>query len=445
MAKIKPLSRRTLLRGVGTVALSLPFLEAMLPTRQSYAHGGGPRRFAGVFVPNGFTMNLFVPSAEGAGYDLPQVLSGISAVQDEVSVLSGLSAVSNGVGAHAQTTGSAFTGSPVGTANAELYNTTSIDQAYARLVGDQTPLSSLVLGVREVANAADDAGYPDVYHRHISWDGSTPMARVDDVATAFSLVFGDVDPNAPDELLLRQQQLRLSILDGVLDEASALNAKLGASDRRKVDEYLTSVRDLESRVVAEDVTSDSGCAATAPRDLSNDETRVDAMLELIAMAFACDQTRAATFCMGRSFSSLDFRPLFGWNEHWHSHNNTHTMGGSGIGQAAVTAREHHNEIGHWELQRFAAFIDRLRNIDEGGSSVLDNSAIVLTSDVSNGHSHGNMPVLLAGSAGGAFTPGRHVRYGGSPPTANLWASILNALGGNVTSFGDGGNGTLDQL
>lgn len=444
MAKIKALSRRSFLRGMGTVAVALPFLEAMLPVGHSHAHGGAPLRYASVFTPNGYTMGEFTPAQQGANYDLPPVLAGITSVRDEVSVLSGLAAVSNGVGAHAQTTGSAFTGTAVGLASAGLYNTTSVDQAYAQRVDGQTPLSSLVLGVREVANAADDAGYPDVYHRHISWDGATPMARIDDVATAFSLVFGDVDPGAPDDVLLRRQRLRLSVLDGVLEEAHALHAKLGPADQQKVEEYLTSVRDLETRVESEDVTSDNACAVRAPTGLSNDEERVEAMLELLALAFACDQTRAASFCMGRSFSSLDFRPIFDWTQHWHSHNNTHTMGDPSNGQSLI-ARDHHNQIGHWQLERFASFITRLRDMDDGGTSVLDNSIIALTSDVSNSHSHGNMPVLLAGGAGGAFTPGRHIQYAGAPPTANLWASVLGALGEGVPSFGEGGTGTLDQL
>lgn len=148
--------------------------------------------------------------------------------------------------------------------------------------------------------------------------------------------------------------------------------------------------------------------------------------------------------MGRSFSSLDFRPIFDWTQNWHSHNITHTMGDQSNGVSEI-ARDHHNQIGRWKLERFASFIARLRDMDEGGTSVLDNSVIALTSDVSNSHSHGNMPMLLAGRAGGAFTPGRHIHYGGGTPTANLWASVLNALGENVTSFGENGTGTLDQL
>lgn len=418
--------------------LGLPFLEAMLPTGQAHAHGGGPLRFAGLFTPNGYSMSRFTPDQEGADYDLKEVLVALASVQSEVSVLTGLTAVSNGFGAHAQTTGSAFTGTPVATPNApSLHNTTSIDQAYAELVAGETPLPSLVLGVAEVANPGDDAGYPDVYHRHISWDGATPMARLDDPTTAFELVFGNAPPGASDADLERRQTLRLSVLDSVLDEANSLNASLGPSDRRKVDEYLTSVRELEMRVAAEDVTTDNACAGIAPGPMANDEERVRAMLDIIALAFACDQTRAATFLMGRSFSSLDYRDLlFGGSGPWHHHQISHQLG---------SHRDRHDTICRWELTQVAYFIESLRDMDEGGSSVLDNTIVAITSDVSDGHSHDNMPVLLAGGGGGALTPGRHIRYSGGPPTANLWGSVFNALGGNVTSFGEAGNGLLGQL
>jgi hypothetical protein len=163
------------------------------------------------------------------------------------------------------------------------------------------------------------------------------------------------------------------------------------------------------------------------------------MLDLVALAFACDQTRSASFMLGRGFSSLEYSDLlFGGTGQWHHHSITHQLGDPLL-------RDRHDKICRWEIEQFAYLVKKLRDIDEGGVSILDNSVITLASDVSDGHSHSNMPILVAGGAGGAFNPGRHVRYSGGPPMPNLWAAILNALGGNVQKFGDSGTGILGQL
>jgi len=436
-------SRRMFLRGAAA-SLALPFLPSALP-RSAWANGGqSPVRLVFFYVPNGIQMEWWTPEAEGAGYDLPSILEPLAPIQDKVLVLSGLSneaAIVPVAGDHARGTGSFLTcRTVVKTSGADISNGVSVDQVAAQALGEQTLFPSLQLGMEGGSSVGScDSGYSCAYQRNISWSGpATPLPKMTDPRLVFSRLFEGAEAGLTPEEVERRKLLRLSVLDSVLQEANALHATMGRSDQRKLDEYMTGVRELEVRLEQQD---DASCLAPAePTPGLPYADALDTMNELMAVALQCDLTRVATFMLGNGSSGRDFSAVLGSQVAGAHHQLSHH-------QNNAERLEKLRQIGQWEVGQFAALAQRLDAMDEGGCSVLDRSLLYFSSECADGdsHSHRNLPVLLAGGGDGLVDSGRHVVYPSNTPMADLFLAMLERFGVFEPSFGQDSTGPLAGL
>ncbi len=430
------LSRRTFLRGAG-VAVALPFLEAMWPRAAHAQAAASARRFLAWYVPNGINMADWTPSTTGTDYTLPPILVPLAPVRDDVLVLTGLAnlaAAANLPGDHARGTGSFLSARQVKfTAGADIENGISLDQRIAQSIGEATSLPSLQLGAESGSSTGNcDSGYSCAYARNISWAGTqTPLAKETNPVSAFQRLFQGAGTLLPPAEIERRRLLRLSILDTVSEDANRLRLELGSSDRQKLDEYLTGVRALELRLQS---ISSSQCDATEPTEPADFVARLDAMIDLMVLAFQCDRTRVVSFMQANAGSNQTYP----WLDVLDGHHQISHHQGNPANLAMLRT------INTWEVGRFAALVARLAAIEEPDGSLLDSSLLFFSSEIEDGdsHSHSNMPILLAGGGGGAVQPGRHLRFTGSPPVANLFLTVLRAFGIQDATFGQHGTAPL---
>jgi hypothetical protein len=251
----------------------------------------------------------------------------------------------------------------------------------------------------------------------------------------FDQLFGGFDPEVSEAEKAKRLLYRTSILDYVLDEANSLSGKLGTTDRRKLEEYMDGVRSLEEKIQ-----KGSGPVCNPidkPPDSLDYPAKVKLMCDLMALAFQCDATRVITFMIRNAGSGMshDFVGAPGSHHDISHHNND------------AAKFDLLTKIDTWEVAQLAYLLKKLDTIQEGSSSVLDNTAVYFSSEIADGNAHGHksMPILIGGGLGGTFTPGRHVKYDGGPPVANLFVAILNAFGISTKAFGDNGTGPLSQL
>jgi hypothetical protein len=441
------LSRRTLLRA-GALTLSLPLLEAMLPrgTRGlAYASEGAapPTRLLFYYVPNGIHMPSWTPTTTGADFALPPILTPLARHRDAITLVSGLAnrnAIDVVPGDHARGTAAFLTARlPRRTEGSDLYNGTSVDQVAARHHAGSTPFPSLQLGMEGgVSTGSCDSGYSCAYTRNISWaDERTPLPKVINPMVAFRQLFGALPGGRSPEELEARQRRRSTVLDLVHQDAVALHGRLGASDRRKLDQYLTGIRELEARILDR---TDRTCSPGETPEAFNQDLPVwsDTMNRIMAMALACDQTRFITFMFGNgaSYRAFDFLGVTGAH-----HEISHHQNNAANFQRLET-------INTFEIDQFASLLDRLRAIEEpDGSTLLDHTALMFSSEIEDGnsHRHTNLPVLLAGRAGGAMAPGRHLRTAEERPIADLFLTLLQAADVPATSFGADGTRPLTEL
>ncbi|NBD10242.1 MULTISPECIES: DUF1552 domain-containing protein [Corallococcus] len=440
MSRIPVLSRRTVLRGMGTL-LALPLLDVMRP-RVARAAAPAPRRFVTFYTPCGIHMPKWTPEAEGAGWGLTPTLASLAPVKNDVLVLSGLNNLPgkpDGDGHHAAAT-AAFLScrKAYKTEGTNIRTGISMDQVLANSVGKATRFPSLELGIDQGKGIGNcDSGYACPYANNIAWAGpATPVPKETKPRAAFDRLFADFDPGATQAELAKRKAYGLSIIDTVRSDAKALEGKLGTTDRRKLDEYFTGVRELELRVNAMDGIGPQCGAVAAPADTVDVREKTKAMLDLIVLAFQCDLTRTCTFMLGnaRSERVYSFLGLSG-EHHAYSHH-----------QRAQANYDALAKIDKWEVEQFSYLLQRMKGVLEEGGTLLDHSVAYFSSEIADGnmHEHKNLPILLAGRAGGAISPGRHVRYPGVP-LANLYASLLTMLGVPTTTFGDDGTGPLTGL
>lgn len=446
MSRSRSIPRRTFLKGAGA-ALALPWLEIMrpaaLPAAEALA-GKPPVRMAFIFVPNGVIQADWKPKTEGADYTLPWTLQPLASHKQDLLVLSELTqdngrAKGDGAGDHARAASSFLTGAhPVKTAGADIRVGMSVDQLAASRLGDLTRLPSLELGIEAGRNAGNcDSGYSCAYSSNISWKTpTTPMAKEINPKLVFERLFG-ADEADPKERA-RRDAYRQSILDLVADDARRLQNRLGKTDRRKLDEYFTSVREVEQRIARsaqaiadrpEDFTLPDG----VPREF---QEHVRLMYDLLVLAFQTDTTRIATFMVGNAGSNRAYT-MIDVKEGWHS------LSHHGNDKAKTDQLK---KIDRYNIEQFAYFLQRLKSVKEGDGTLLDNSMIVYGSGLGDGnrHSHHDLPILLAGRGGGRIQSGRHIRYAPETPMNNLFLTMLDILGADVEKFGDS-SGRLPRL
>jgi hypothetical protein len=429
-------NRRKFLVGAGA-AVALPFLESLAPRRAS-AQAAAPKRFLAFYVPNGIHMPAWTPSASGASWELTPILAALAPVKGQLNVITGLAnrpAQPDGAGDHAGGTSGFLTARhALKTEGTDIRLGISVDQVIAGALAGRTPFPSLQLGSDGGGSTGNcDSGYACAYTRNISWAGpSTPLAKETSPQAVFDRLFAGRDPGESAESTRRRKQFRLSVLDAVREDARRLSPALGRTDRAKLDEYLTGVRELEQRVQAIDEAP--ACQGVRPATSSDFRARVQAMNDLMVTALACDLTRVITFMMGNAGSNRvhDFLGIRdGHHQLSHHENNP----------------ENHRQlqaIATWEVEQLAYLLGRMHAVREGERSLLENSLVFFSSEIEDGnaHRHVNLPVVLAGAAGGAFPTGRHVRLAREQPIANLFVTILQAMGLAETRFGDDGTGPL---
>ena len=436
MSPKSPLSRRTLLRGTGTL-MALPMLEAMLPRHAQAQAANAARRMVAFYVPCGMAMSQWTPAATGSGYALSPILSGLgggpglASVKEDVLVLSGLSnapAKPDGEGDHASGTAAFITAVHPNKSDTVIRNGISMDQVAANAWLGRTRFASLELGTDGGGTSGDcDSGYSCAYARNISWASETqPLAKEVNPAAVFNRLFGVIDPDQTATDIAKRKKYKLSVLDSVKQDSRALSTRLGTTDRRKLDEFMTGVRALELRVNA--IVSPTLCQAPSAPTVSQADVRgtTTAMLDLIAFAFQCDLTRVGTFMIHNCRSDYTYNFLCLSSGH---HDLSH-HGGKADKLASLAI------IDRWEVDQFAYLLRKLKSIQEPDGTVLDNSLVFFSSEVEDGntHSHDNMPILLGGRGGKKLNAGRHLKYAGAPPVAHLFLIMRTSLGVAAPSY-----------
>ncbi|UUO04664.1 DUF1552 domain-containing protein [Blastopirellula sp. J2-11] len=447
----KPISRRTLLRGTGA-ALALPWLESM--SQRSWGSeslSDPPQRAAFLFVPNGVRGDQWNPEkTEDGSFELTPMLQPLKDVKEEVTILENLW--------HKQTVGrnghwpkvpAWLSGGFVERTSGRDINTggVSIDQVLASKVGDRTPLPSLELGVDAAYTGVDNVGggFTRIYGSHIAWrDPHTPVPKEIVPRLAFDRLFrtttaGPVvsgfNPNqkAVADSLARDDA---SVLDLVLEDAKSLRTKVGEGDRAKLDEYLESVRSVEKRIETalkpQKRWINQGrfdLPRPGPGIPASHEEHVRLMLDIMVLAFWTDTTRIATFMLGNAQTGRNFGFLEGVRGSFHglSHHRNEEK-----------EREQYEKIVLWHLTQYAYLIEKMRGLDEGGRSLLDNSLVMYGSSIKDGNTHQeeDLPLLLAGKGGGTFKTNRRITAPKETPLCNMYVSLLRHMGVEAESFGD---------
>lgn len=441
------ISRRTVLRGVGT-ALALPLLEGMLPLT-ALAQSAKPqaKRMAFMFVPNGINMADWRPVATGKDFTLPYLLEPFKNVRDSISVLTGLTqdkarANGDGAGDHARSAAAWLTGcQPRKTSGANIRAGISADQIAARALGRQTKFASLEIGCERGGMAGDcDSGYSCAYSSSIAWSGeSTPVAKEVDPRLVFERLFGVSDPNETREVRERRKLYNQSVLDFVQEDANRLKKQLGLQDQRKLDEYFAGVRDIEQRLAwQEKATKDvrlSGLniPAGVPKDY---DEHIRLMGDMMILAFQADLTRVCTFMFANEGSNRSYRQIKIDEGH-------HELSHHGRQKEKL---EKIRAINRFHTEQLAYILEKMQSIKEGDSTLLDNSLIVYGSGISDGdrHNHDDLPILLAGKAGGSLKMGHHTVYPQNTPMNNLLLALLDRTGVRVDTLGDS-TGRLQPL
>jgi hypothetical protein len=443
----KHLLRRAFLKGVGT-AIALPWLDAMTPAFAAVSRLGGkpPVRMAFMYVPNGIVMPDWTPQAEGALADLPKLLEPIAPYRGKALVLSGLThnggrALGDGPGDHARAASTFLTGvHPKKTSGADIQAGISADQVAAAAIGKETKFASLELGLEDgrlVGNC--DSGYSCAYSNSIAWKTpSTPLPPEINPRSVFERLFAGWESGEDAATRARRMRYNKSILDFVMEDTARLEGKLGPTDRRKMDEYLTAVREIEARIQKTEKQS----AEMAPPMGKPDGIPIDytdharLMFDLLAVAFQSDLTRIATFMLAREGSSRAYREIGISDAH---HPLTHHRGNQEMIDKVT-------QINRYHMEQFAYFIGKLDSIKEGDGTLLDHSMIVYGSGLSDGnrHQHNDLPCLLMGSAAASLRTNRHVRYAAETPMSNLYLAMLDRVGVKPEALGDS-NGELNHL
>jgi len=442
------LNRRTLIKGAG-VSLALPWLEAMTPAanakEQSRGQGDAPVRMAVLWKPNGVRADLWTPEGEGNEFKLSSSLESLQGMEKDLFIPTNLwNAGANSGDGHYVKVGSFLTGTTITkTKGVDLNcNGISVDQYAAKRVGNRTPIPSLELGIEPASTGIDGVvGYTRVYGAHISWAAPRrPLAK-------------ETNPRLVFERLLRSTGGReveakrdASLLDLVMTETRDLKKQLGKADQRRVDEYLDAIRSVEERLqktanpgttkwkLRSDLNESMAPPDARPRD---HEAHTRLMLDMIALAFQTDMTRIATFMFGNAVSNINFSFLEGVKGAHHSLSH-HEKKEEKLAQ--------YHRINQWHVEQYAYLLNKLRGIQDGEHSLLHNSMILFGSSLRDGNSHNphNLPLVLAGQAGGRVKSGQHLVYSKDAPMSDLYVSMLNAFGVPTERFADS-NGPLKGL
>lgn len=433
-AKQIRIHRRTLLRGMG-VAMALPSLNLMGTASNALAvnPSGAPTRLAWVFFPNGTNAERWLPKGTGTEWELSPSLEPLAECKADFNVMKGLAQVNaqslgDGPGDHARSAAAFLTGAhPYKTAGSKIKAGRSADQIAADDYGRTTRLPSIELGTEEGRDAGScDSGYSCAYSNNISWrSDSLPTAKEISPLKAFQRLFGSA--GSQDQRLRTMQS---NILDFVADQRKHVERLTGAEDRRKLDEYFTSVREVEQRInrFVEPVRLPEG--TVEPSEKPSDATEhIRLMYDLMVLAFRTDTTRIATFMLANEGSNRAF-PMIEVKDGHHQLSHHENQ------QASI---EKIAKIDKFYSEQFCYFLKKLKETQDGESNLLDSSLIVYGGCISDGnrHDHHDLPILLAGKGGKGIQTGRLIEYPQFTPLNNLFSTMLETVGINDVKFGDG--------
>jgi hypothetical protein len=440
------ISRRTALKGLGTV-VALPWLESLATAAPASSAGAAaataPRRLAFVYVPNGVHMPDWSPKSEGALGQLPEILAPLEPFKKHLNVLSGLAldkarANGDGPGDHARAMSVFLTGrQPRKTHGADIRVGQSADQHVATIIGDQTRFPSVELGIEPGRQAGNcDSGYSCAYSSNLSWRSeNTPNAKEIDPKQVFERLFGGNDPKDVSEARAKRDAYNKSILDFVTEDVKGLSGKLGQGDQRKLEEYLTAVREIEQRIerIKKEASERQPIAKpnlTMPRAVPSDfQEHVRLMCDLMVLAFQTDLTRVITlpFCndgSNRSYKTISVPE--GHHDLSHHQRNPEK-------QAKI------KKINTFHMEQFAYLVGKMQSVKEAnGTTLLDNVMLVYGSGIGDGdrHNHDDLPILLVGRGGGTIETGRHMKFPHNTPLMNLYLSLFDRMNAPAKSFGD---------
>jgi len=453
------LSRRRFLRGVGA-CMAIPALGSLIPSTSAFAAApeagaaaasagtagalaasatGAPLRMAFVYFPNGAHQRNWWPSGEGKEFQLAKTMEPLANVKHQVQVLTGMDhqhayAGPDGAGDHARASGTFLTGVRVKkTAGANIQAGVSIDQLVAKQIGHLTRFGSLELTADSVRKSGNcDSGYSCAYQYNLSWSSpNTPVAPEPNPRLVFERLFGSGSHGQRQANFKARQAQQKSIMDFVMHDAGELGRQLPSHDRHKLDEYLTSVREIEKRIEqAERFKDIPDPSADTPAGIPPSFPEyIELMFDMMVLAFQTDSTRVSTMLLANEGSNRAF-PEIGIAEghHYLSHH-----------RSKQDMMEKVAQIDAFYMQQFAKFLQKMEATkDVDGKSLLHNSMIVYGSGNADGnrHTHSNLPIILAGSAGGALEAGRYNKLK-SQPMSNLLLSMADRMGATgLPKFGD---------
>lgn len=453
----EPVDRRSVLRGLAAT-VALPMLDAMLPLgrRNAWASLSGaasirgvnglsasaigaaapPRRLIWLFIPNGVESTAWAPRGDGHAWNPEGVLEPLASVKQHLSVFSNLchrnaNALGNGPGDHARSAACFLTGvHPRKTAGDDIAVGVSADQVAARALAGTTRFDSLELGLEPGMESGNcDSGYSCAYSANVSWRGpSTPNAKETSPREFFERLFG---AGAPPKERARRRALRRSILDHARGDAMRLDQAIGTGDRRRIEEYLEGVRDIERRIEASEAAlpDPEALGMAAPRGTPTDHREhLRLMLDLLTVAMRIDATRVSTFMFAnegtnRPYPFLDIRD---------GHHDISHHGGD------ASKMERFRRIGRFQVEEYARFVQRLSQTPEGEGTLLDHAIVAFGGAIRDGnrHDHDDLPVIVAGRGGGAHAPAGHRALGRGTPLCNLWLSMVRTAEPACERHGD---------
>jgi len=424
------ISRRAVLRGAGCT-VALPWLESLNVFADTRMPAAFPKRFGIVFLGNGINEDHWSAQGQGLAMKLSKTLEPLEPLKQKINVIDGLYVKSlTGQGIHPGQTGSLLSGAHI-SKGAIIHSGISIDQMIANHVGQDTPQSSVVLACDQPMTGYHETNFSMAYSSHISWQ--TPDSPVP-LEIYPSLAWDNLFDN-------RGSLLNVSVLDRVMERTQALCQKIGASDKTKLDEYLTSVREVEQRVEsmrkgkenAEDAAkAKNTIAATMERPANGlpehlrDHARL--MCDIIAIAFQTDKARVASLIISRDLSAM-YYPFLDVKEGHHSASHNNNSDG-------------YERIAHFHVSQFAYLASKLDSIKEGDGTLLDNTCLMFLSNMWIGRKHDNfrLPLVLAGGLGGTLETGRTLNYLDSSEDnrkmCSLYLSLMDRFGIRLEQFGD---------
>jgi hypothetical protein len=433
----KSMNRRTVLRGTGAV-LALPLMEAMMPASSVAAEAAqaARKRLHVIYTPNGMMMENWTPKEEGEGYTVTPILKPLEPYKNKFAVVSGLDhvqaeALGDGAGDHGRCCGSYLTGMHVKkTEGADLASGISMDQVVAKQFGDLTQIPSLEMGLEPPSLVGScDTGYSCAYTNTLSWSSaSTPLPVTINPREVFERLFGDGD-SLDAKSRLAQLKRQASILDFVADDAKRLSSKMSANDKHKLEEYMTSVRDIERRIQkmekggADVAALPSYVRPSGVPDGFEDHARM--MIDLMVLGAQADLTRVNTLMLAREVSGRSYPEIGVPDAH-------HALSHHGNDPEKIAKLTKINTL---HMEQIAYYVKRMGETKDGTGTLLDNTFLMAGASLAdpNKHEHRNLPTIVAG---GLVKGNRHVVAPKDTPMTNMMLSMMDALGVKVEKLGD---------